>query len=302
MRYNTRMDISLEAGKYVLAVSGGVDSMVLLDLLRKRPDTEIVVAHYDHGIREDSGVDRLFVERIARRYGLVFFSEQGMLGANASEATARTARYDFFKRVQAETGAQAIITAHHQDDLIETAILNVLRGTGRKGLSSLSNTDAYRRPLLRSTKQQIITYAHAHHLKWREDSTNANEAYLRNYVRLRIMPKINGAARVRLLTHIQRAQAANPVIDDLLAQDVEAHGSSHLDRRWFIMLPYDVSCEVMATWLRRQGIRNFDRSLINRLVVQSKVAVSGKRVDINAEHFLNIDKVTLLVTPRTASL
>lgn len=302
MRYNRRMNVSVEPGTYVLAVSGGVDSMVLLDVMRKLPHVEIVVAHYDHGIREDSGVDRLFVERITARHNLPFFYEQGMLGATASEATARTARYNFLKRIRTQTNAQAIVTAHHQDDVIETAILNVLRGTGRKGLSSLMDTDMYRRPFLGVTKQQIIGYAHAHHVHWREDSTNTNDAYLRNYVRLRIVPRLSNQARVQLLAHIQAAQTVNPVIDTLLLQDVQTHGQEGgLDRRWFTELPYDVSCEVMAAWLRQQGIRGFDNPLINRLVVQAKVAVPGKHIDINAGYFLDIGKGRLRLTPRTAS-
>ena len=296
------MDISVAPGKYVLAVSGGIDSMVLLDVMRALPNIALVIAHYDHGIREDSGVDRLFVQRIAEQHSLPFFYEQGMLGAAASEATARAARYDFLKRVQGETNAQAIVTAHHQDDVIETAILNVLRGTGRKGLSSLMSTEAYQRPFLRITKQQILAYAHANHLQWREDSTNANEAYLRNYVRLRIVPQLSGSARAQLLAYIHQAQAVNPIIDDLLSRAIQTHGHLNgLDRRWFTQLPYDISCEVMAAWLRRHDIRNFDKPLINRLVVHAKVAQPGRRIDINAEHFLDIDKVSLRVTPRTAS-
>src|SRR6185436_20114617 len=127
------MKISVRPGKYVVAVSGGVDSMVLLDLLRQKPKLELVVAHFDHGIREDSAQDRKLVQRIAKAYGLPFVHAKGNLGPKAGEALAREARYAFLRQVQADHDAKAIITAHHQDDMLKTAIMNLLRGTGRRG-------------------------------------------------------------------------------------------------------------------------------------------------------------------------
>src|SRR5690606_5271626 len=106
--------IKIRPGKYVVAVSGGVDSMVLLDLLRQKPKLELIVAHFDHGIRPDSAEDRKLVQRVAKHYDLPFVYAEGKLGPKASEALAREARYAFLRRVQAEQGAEAIITAHHQ--------------------------------------------------------------------------------------------------------------------------------------------------------------------------------------------
>src|SRR5437764_343012 len=134
------MDVVLpKPGKYVVAVSGGVDSVALLDMLARSDDLKLVVAHFDHGIRKDSAKDRKFVEDLAKNYDLPFVYEEGHLGSGTSEAVARGARYDFLHRVKKSHGAQAIITAHHQDDVLETAIINLLRGTGRKGLTSLTS-------------------------------------------------------------------------------------------------------------------------------------------------------------------
>ena len=146
------MKLELEPGVYVVAVSGGVDSMVLLDLLRRQKDLKLVVAHLDHGIRSDSDLDRQLVQQVASKHGLAFVYNTAQLGPGASEALARKARYNFLRRVQLATNATAIVTAHHQDDLIETAILNLLRGTGRKGLSSLGDDKHLRRPLLHVSK------------------------------------------------------------------------------------------------------------------------------------------------------
>src|SRR6185369_2891937 len=122
------MQLKVRPGKYVVAVSGGVDSMVLLELLRQKPKLELIVAHFDHGIRPESGEDRKLVQRIAKHYELPFVYVEGHLGASASEALAREARYAFLRKVQAEQGAEAIITAHHQDDMLETAIMDLMRG------------------------------------------------------------------------------------------------------------------------------------------------------------------------------
>lgn len=296
------MQITVEPGKYVVAVSGGVDSMVLLDLLSKQSSLELIVAHFEHGIREDSDEDRKLVQEAAQSYGLPFVSEHGKLGPNVSEAEARTARYGFLREVMRMYHTDAIITAHHQDDLVETAVINMIRGTGRKGLSSLSSQKDLIRPLLHIAKADILSYAKEHNIIWHEDSTNQNEAYLRNYVRRTILPKLGDEGRQRLLALIEKAEEHNPTIDDLLLSDIKAHETSEgLSRHWFIMLPHAVACEAMATWLRQNDIREFDSKAIDRLVVAAKVAIPGKQVDINAGCYLKVGKTTLQVISGTLS-
>src|SRR5260221_102633 len=128
------MELNVNPGKYIVAVSGGVDSMALLDMLVVLPGLELVVAHFERGIRADSDQDRQLVAATAARYGLPFVFMRGNLGAGVSEAAARTARYAFLGRVRGAHNAGAIITAHHQDDVIETALINLVRGTGSRGL------------------------------------------------------------------------------------------------------------------------------------------------------------------------
>lgn len=291
----------------MIAVSGGVDSMVLLDLLSRQPGVELVVAHYEHGIRPDSDSDRLLVEAAAHRYGLDFIYEHGRLGAKASEATAREARYAFLRRVRSEHQAQAILTAHHQDDLLETVLINLIRGTGRKGLSSLGSGDDIVRPLLDTRKQELYDYAAQRqrqdpHFVWSEDGTNKTDAYLRNYIRHHGLNQLSPAGRRELLRYARTASTINPQIDRLLLEDMNNVAQpDQLRRQWFIMLPYDVSCEVMAAWLRQNAIRQFDRKLIERLVVMAKVAAPGKVVDINTGHLLDIKRTVLHIAPRTLS-
>jgi tRNA(Ile)-lysidine synthase len=158
MRYYGRMEVNLEPGVYVVAVSGGVDSVVLLNMLSMQSDLKLVVAHYDHGTRKDSENDRHFVDNLAKTYHLPFVFDMGTLGYDASEAIARTYRYQFLEKVRTATGARAILTAHHQDDLLETMFINVLRGTGRKGISPMQTNTYVTRPLLGMTKQMLLDY------------------------------------------------------------------------------------------------------------------------------------------------
>jgi tRNA(Ile)-lysidine synthase len=285
------MKIELQSGKYVVAVSGGVDSMVLLDLLRQKPGLELVVAHFDHGIRPDSAMDRLFVEATAKSYGLPYGFSEGKLGADASEATARQARYAFLRRLKEEHRADAIITAHHQDDMLETAVINLLRGTGRKGLSSLRSNDEVKRPLLHIPKQELRRYAKAHKLAWREDSTNLDESYLRNYVRHRLLPRLNEVDKRRFLAIINQAAQTNEQLDDELAKLLPP--AEKLPRKDIIALSHTEACELMATWLRGNGIRGFDRMTLERLVVTAKTAGPGKRVDVINRSVMHVSRKDL---------
>lgn len=168
--------------KYVVAVSGGVDSMVLLDMMVQEGSHELIVAHFDHGIRSDSHEDAIFVKEAAARYGLSFEMRRENLGTDASEALARDRRYAFLKTVAGRHNAK-IVTAHHLDDLVETVAINITRGTGWRGVAAL-DADILR-PLIDTEKSELIAYANRKNIIWREDSTNASDVYLRNRLRRR---------------------------------------------------------------------------------------------------------------------
>jgi tRNA(Ile)-lysidine synthetase-like protein len=293
-------DQRTEPVSYVVAVSGGVDSVVLLHILARRlPADRLMVAHFDHGVRADSAEDRRLVEKLAYEYGLEFAYDEGRLGSEVSEADAREARYAFLRRVKQLRGADYIVTAHHEDDVMETAIINLLRGTGRKGLSSLrSHGDLYR-PLLPTPKAHITAYAHNHNLQWHEDSTNKNPDYLRNYVRQQIMPKFDASARQRLRRLIIEMRHSNIQIDSLLAAQLHLQpAGDSLEREWFIMLPHSVAKEIIAAWLRRLGVTSFDRQTIERLTVAAKTYAPGKQIDVNRGLVMVVSKDELRIRQR----
>ena len=178
--------------KKVLAVSGGIDSVVMLHLFRDDPD--VVVAHFNHNIRNNSAEDCNFVAKLARKYHRDFVSEEANLGIEASEAEARRARYEFLNRICTERKGRLYV-AHHKDDVYETIAINILRGTGWRGLAPLQNPDI-ERPLLEWSKKDIYLYATKNQLSFRQDQTNTEDTYLRNRVR----------ERLRFLTNEQKKE------------------------------------------------------------------------------------------------
>jgi tRNA(Ile)-lysidine synthetase-like protein len=279
------MKVSPLNGKYVVAVSGGVDSVVLLDLFNEQRQNsarlELVVAHFDHGIRSESAKDRKFVEDLANLYGFKFYSSEGHLGEGASEELAREARYIFLNSVVSKEDARGLVTAHHQDDLIETAIINIIRGTGRKGLSSLGSSAKIVRPLLNYPKSEIIDYAKSNKLAWREDPTNQDLKYLRNYIRHNVVPRLDSASREHLLGLINKQAKLNTKIDKELADILNVNTSDNqLPRLWLNSLDSRLSQEVLMAWLRKNGLSSYDRPTIERLSASLKTTQPGKKVDV----------------------
>ena len=303
------IDIDLPGGRYVIAVSGGVDSVALLHLLaglKQKNDAnyKFIVAHFDHGIRSDSVKDRQHVQRLAKHYKMPFVYERAELGMLASEATARKARYEFLHKARLASRSDAVITAHHEDDVLETAILNLLRGTKGRGLHSLKSTDVVRRPLLHVTKKQLRDYARLQGLVWREDSTNANMAILRNYVRGKILVDIGKTRRTQLLRRTKRAAEISAEIDQIIANYLHVQPErNQLDRLSFIDLPHNVAREIMATWLKHRAPEvELNHRLLERLVVSAKIGRSSSCVDVANGFKIKLSpKHIILSLPRSES-
>ncbi len=271
----------LTLGKYVLAVSGGVDSMVLLDLLVRQKGLELVVAHFNHGIRDDAGEDEKLVTQTAKKLGLPIEVGRARLGKGASEAAAREARYKFLGKVRQKHRAAAIITAHHQDDLLETALLNILRGSGRRGLTAMQHNPKIMRPLLNTPKADILAYAKRRKIKWREDETNKDLRYRRNYLRAKVLPRLTAHERTRLLKLIKDLAASGLALDNALAPlATKIQTRSGINRSLFSLLPTEIANELTAYFLRAEGFRQFDKPTIQRLALAIKTAPAGSQHDV----------------------
>ncbi len=289
------MKINLEPGTYILAISGGVDSMTLLDLVfnqfSKNTQFNFVVAHFDHGIRPDSIIDRQLVESVSKKYGFKFKFKRLELGINTSEAKAREERYRFLFEQLDKYQASAILTAHHKDDLIETAVFNVLRGTGRKGLASLGNQTMILRPLLKFSKAQIISYATKNNLNWREDSTNQDLKYSRNLIRQTLIEKFSASNQAKLSSLIYKQNRVNKELDGLIDQFLtNISDGITIDRQAINSLPEKLAAELIAEWLRKNNLRDFDKKTIQRILSGSRIGTSGSKYDVKHNYFVTVRK------------
>jgi tRNA(Ile)-lysidine synthase len=284
------MEINVPPGKYIVAVSGGVDSMVLLDVLRQNPSVELVVAHFNHGIRPDSSWDEELVVRTAKSHGMPIEVGYGELGINTSEETARIKRYEFLTSLKAKYKTDKIITAHHQDDLVETAFINLLRGSGSRGLVAMIVNPNIIRPLTSVRKQQLLDYAINNGISWREDTTNTNQAYLRNYIRGNIIPLLSAKDRNNLVVNIDKVANIINEKDHLLAtisQNIVKN--SMISRSKFIALPGEVRSELIMYWLRQQNVKEVDKKTVEKIDVALKTASAGTRHSIKKGLWLKLD-------------
>ncbi len=289
------MKLNLDSGTYILAISGGVDSMTLLDLIFNQFDKDgrfkFVVAHFDHGIRSDSIIDKQLVESVSKKYGFKFDTKRLEMGSKASEAKAREERYKFLFEILDKYNAKAILTAHHNNDLIETAVFNVLRGTGRKGLSSLGNQEKILRPMLKFSKSEIISYATKNNLTWREDSTNLDLKYSRNFIREKLLKKFSDSNQTKLSSLIEKQGEINRELDDLIDQFLQKISQGPVINRQAInSLPQKLASELVAEWLRKNNLRDFDKKTIHRILSGSKMGGSGSKYDVKHNYFVIVQK------------
>ena len=244
---------------------------------------DFIVAHYDHGIRgKVSAEDAEFVRQQCRNYGVAVQCGCGKLTAATGEAVARQYRYDFFRRV-AEAIARDdepvyLVTAHHQDDLLETIALNIVRGTGWRGLAPM-NRPRVLRPLLDIAKAELVSYAIEHGLTWREDQTNDSPRYLRNRLRA-LLASRSPADKAKLTRLYERQKHLRRQIERELEHYCVRHitrdkqGQLVLRRYDLIMLPADVAIEI----LRRLTKGWLTRPQLGQLLLFIKVGKPSKQL------------------------
>ncbi len=216
--YSRRRRLLQERDKVIAAVSGGADSIVLLDLLAKEQEAmglTIIVAHFNFQLRgTESDDDEAFVARRARHYGLEFYIERTKTEEYARhnkmgiQEAARILRYEFFDKLLLSSGFDKIATGHNADDNAETILLNLFRGAGVQGLSGIP---VYRedkkiiRPLLFASRSEIEQYATHEQLPFRTDSSNAKDLYTRNFIRHQIIPLVKDKVNPSIVQTLHRS-------------------------------------------------------------------------------------------------
>lgn len=197
--YCTRRRLLAPGDSVVAAVSGGSDSVALLhvlDELRKRYALTVTCAHYNHELRGSaSDADEAFVHELADHLGIPFQSGKDDVRAYAAthhlspEEAARDLRLHFLRMVALQTGASCIATAHTQDDQVETVLFRLFKGTGMRGLAGIAPRNGmFVRPLLGCSKEELQAWLQQHGWQWREDASNRDPRYERNFVRISVLP------------------------------------------------------------------------------------------------------------------
>ncbi len=216
----------LKKQKVLLAVSGGVDSMVLLHILQSL-GYNVSVAHCNFQLRgKESDLDEEFVIKTAKGYGVECFvkrfstEEYATLNKLSIQLAARELRYQWFYELLQEHSFDYLFTAHHLDDQIETFFIHLIRGTGLKGLLGIpNNQNQIIRPLLPFTRDQILQYAEENKVHWREDSSNKSNKYLRNKLRNKVIPLIKeekAQFSEQFLQTITHLQSTARIVNDAL--------------------------------------------------------------------------------------
>ena len=180
----------------VLAVSTGVDSMVLFHLLQKIKNIKLVIAHVNHHQRSESNEEQLFIKELCEELNIkCYIKELYFENHQNFQANARNERYLFFKEVMEKENAKCLITAHHANDDLETILMRLIKSTSLKGYAgieevSIIETGYIYRPLLKVSKKDIYEYANKNNLKYYEDHSNQEDDYLRNRIRHQIIPEM----------------------------------------------------------------------------------------------------------------
>ncbi|MBO5961546.1 MAG: tRNA lysidine(34) synthetase TilS [Alistipes sp.] len=240
-KYVERHELFSHEDKILLTVSGGVDSMVMLSIFVQL-GYNIGVAHCNFGLRgKESDEDTEMVLRECEKLGIVChskrFDTEGEMArtGDSMEMAARRLRYEWFNELCREEGYAVIAVAHHANDSIETFFINLLRGTGLRGLTGINRQyGKVVRPLLYATRKDILEYALKNHIPYREDSSNRSTKYLRNKIRLGLLPmlqEINPRFTALMRGNLYRLNDAQRFIDVAIdrIREVALHSENGVD-------------------------------------------------------------------------
>ena len=281
--------------KILVAVSGGVDSTILLDILYRLAQeygVNLAVAHLDHRLRgEESKEDARFVAQLAEGYGLPLISESIDVRAVAGEKkmgieeAARMVRMRFLRETAQTLGAAKIALGHTANDRAETMLFNLIRGAGTAGLAGIKPANPpFVRPLIDVTRAEVVAYAHEHNLSWREDASNADITFTRNRIRHEIIPLLEGL-NPNLIASLSRTA-------EIMREEREAF-SALLEQPWKEALSEE-----------REGMVRLDRKYLASLSVGIRRALLRRGLEHVRGDLLGISKVhvdalcRLIASPR----
>jgi tRNA(Ile)-lysidine synthase len=266
--------------RHLIGVSGGRDSVALLHWLVDLGYRNLIVCHLNHKLRgRSSDADALFVEKLARKYQVDFELGAANVRALAKkkkmsiETAARETRYSFFAKAAKRRRCHTIFLAHHADDLVETFLLNLIRGAGLTGLAAMRDVSTRRvdnvdlaivRPLLSVWRTKIDDYVREHRLKFREDASNKNLAPMRNRVRNRIIPYLEKILGRNVRHNIWRTATIAADEENWIDNEMPDSTNPDLSVPKLRALPLALQRRAILKWLRAQNISEVGFDVIER--------------------------------------
>jgi len=273
----------------VAAVSGGPDSLCLLDLLRERASADhfqLVVAHLNHGLRPEAEEEARFVGQLAAAWGLPVVIRKIDLNSVrrrerlSTQVAARQARYAFLEEVASERGAHWIALGHHADDQAETVLMRLLRGSGGHGLAGIPfmREGRFIRPLLPFTRSEIVRHLEERKIPFVQDSSNFDRKYMRNRIRHELLPLLE-SYNPRIRQTLCREAGLLREDDELLEEILKQSLSSLLIR----------SSDGLA--LSLEGLRGLHPALHGRVIRQAIQDCRGHLRGITEEHVRSVQRL-----------
>ena len=273
--------------KLILAVSGGMDSMALLAMYAH---ADIVVAHIDHGTRKSSVEDADFVRQKCQELGVKFYETKLELGEGVSEELARKKRYEFLKAIQEKEGG-TLYTAHHLDDVLESIAINLIRGTGWRGLTPFYGDELVRPFIIaKMWKRDVLKFAGEQNICFRQDPTNYEADYLRNRVRGK-MVELDETARVDIINLFEKQNELRGKIEKLVTELARQTvvGKNFHKKEIFLMTDEKVALEILRKICLMHGY-SLTRKQLADFLAAIKTYAPHKRFNLPKNHFVTILK------------
>lgn len=293
----------LKEKKLLLATSGGMDSMVLVHLFQKL-NLNFAIAHCNFQLRgTESDEDENFVTHYAKQNNILCFSTKfetekySETYKLSTQVAARNLRYNWFNEILAQQKFDYIITAHHADDVVETFMINLSRGTGLEGLTGIpSQNGNVIRPMLPFSRKEIEDYVSENNLKWREDSSNASDKYVRNKIRHHIVPvfkEINESflqSFQNTLDHLNQEQSLKNDAVQMVYEKVISEENQQLKINISVLLQYENYKAYLYQWLNKYGFSAWN-DVYNLIEAQSgKQILSEKYILLKDREYLILSK------------
>jgi tRNA(Ile)-lysidine synthase len=292
--------------RILLAVSGGVDSVVMTTLF-KDAGYHFGIAHINFSLRgKESDGDEKFVEQLAKKLNVPFFTARFDTGKVAAgkkisiQMAARDLRYEWLEEIRKKNKFHRIAVAHHLQDVTETILINQLRGTGINGLHGMLPVNGnIIRPLLFALKEEIMAFAKNQRLKWREDSSNESDDYTRNLIRNKVLPvfkKINPSYEKTFAENAERFQEAGFIVNEYIESIKSAllipSGKNEYSLPKMFFASYPAPATILFSLLKKF---NFTTAVVHD-IIRSVHADPGK-IFLSETHQLVIDRSDMILSP-----